>query len=116
MEAFVHLAKAEKSETYFAHAWGDERVRPIYLLSSTGPLAILAARFVKATVKNFGAAMEKNRRLQRFGTQQNLRAPAAAGSISRPASTRPSTSYSYSTSIRSSTSATTSRGQQLPVA
>src|ERR1700681_2773054 len=110
MEAFVHPAEAEKREAYFLPCVGDERARPIYLFSLTGPLAILALRFAKGAAQNFGAAMEMNRRIERFGTPCE-----ATDSISRPGSTPSSVTPSSTTSTTSSISATTSGGQQRPV-
>src|ERR1700680_1795445 len=115
MEAFVHPAEAEKSESYFLPCVGGRAGPSHSFISLAGPLAILAPRFVKGAAENFGAAMKKNRRIEGSGTPRERRALASTHSISRPGSTPSSVSPSNTTSTTSSISATTPGGQQRPV-
>jgi hypothetical protein len=76
MEGFVHLAEAEKRDSYFLPCVGDERVRPMHLFPSTGPLAILAPRLEKPAAEKIGAAMENIPKQERPETQWKDRAPS----------------------------------------
>jgi hypothetical protein len=65
----------------------------------TGPLEIFYPRQASDAAENLGAAMNRHRRIEGFGTPREGRAPEFFFVVSRPASTRSSRSSSNTSSL-----------------